>query len=60
MSYWDPGHHGLVVGPVELCLVLALTVWLWRQHTGWGMRLALIALALAQMSVGGVWALVFA
>lgn len=37
VSYWDPGHFGNVVAPVETLAVLGLSVWMWgRLATWWG------------------------
>ena len=29
VSYWDPAHHGNIIGLLEIVLVIALSVWLW-------------------------------
>lgn len=33
-SYWDPAHHGVAVGGVEVALCLGLGVILWRRFSG--------------------------
>jgi len=30
LSYWDPSHHGDIVGTLEIAFFFALLVWLWR------------------------------
>ena len=44
VSYWDPGHYGAIVGPLEGVLCLGLLVVLWRRFAG-GPAKALILLA---------------
>ncbi len=46
VSYWDPNHHGVAAGAVEVVLCIVLAVILWRRFEG---RLArtLIALCLS-------------
>ncbi|MGB0902277.1 cobalamin biosynthesis protein CobQ [Halocynthiibacter sp.] len=41
LSYWDVDHHGGVVALVEIALVIALMVILWRRHKGAGARVTL-------------------
>lgn len=60
VSYWDPAHHGTLVGAVEIAACLALTVLIWRRFRAlWVRALAggLLALECAPVLL---WALVFA
>ena len=60
VSYWDVRHHAGVIGPLEIALSLGLAVWLAMRFTGWKMRAGLAVLVAAELSVGGIWAFVFA
>lgn len=59
-SYWDGNHHGGLLAPLEIILSLGLVVFLWRRFWGRWMRALIATLMLAQLSVGGVWSVVFA
>jgi hypothetical protein len=43
-SYWDPRHHGQIVGPIEIAACVTLCVVLWRRFKS---RLARVLIALA-------------
>lgn len=59
ISYWDPSHHGNVVGAVELLFCIALTVLLIRRYQGWRARTGILALLGMEFAAGGVWVLFF-
>lgn len=57
LSYWNPAHHGQIVGPVEIAVCVGLTILLWRRFHGPGAR-ALIAVGLlAELAPGLIWPL---
>lgn len=58
-SYWDTNHHAGWIAPTEVVLVLGVAIWCWVRFPTLVTRLLLASLALAQLSVGGVWAYVF-
>ena len=44
VSYWDPARYGQIVAPIEVALVLVLTLLLlWRQRRMWERGLILVA-----------------
>ncbi len=59
VSYWDPGHHGNLVGALEITLCLALAALLWRRFKGpIGRALILGVMAMELLPVIG-WILFF-
>lgn len=60
ISYWDPQHHGQVVGILEVVVALVCCVVLWRRFTGRWMRVFVVGLALAEAVPGILFALIFA
>ncbi len=48
VSYWDPKYYGHIVGPVEVVLVIAATVYAWRKFPTWGIRGLVVGLAAMQ------------
>ena len=60
VSYWDPAHHGGIVGPIETAVSMLLCVVLLRRFRGAAARLAICALAAAQLLPSVIWALAFA
>ena len=60
ISYWDPAHGGAVVGALEVAMCAVLAVVVWRRFPSRWVRAVVVALMAAELSVGGVWALVFA
>jgi hypothetical protein len=59
-SYWDVRHGAGWIAPLETALVVALAAWCWRRHRRAALRAAIAVLVLAQLAVGGLWAVVFA
>ena len=55
VSYWDPAHHGGVLGAIEIALSIALALWLWRRLAGRGARAALTVLVAAELSPALLW-----
>ncbi len=58
-SYWDRRHHGEIVGPVEICVCLALSVLLWRRFRGRVSRVLIVAAMLSEALPGMMFALMF-
>jgi len=48
VSYWDPGHFGGIVGPVEGLLCLGLLVILWRRFEGMFAKVVILAAGLLE------------
>ncbi|MEM9786988.1 MAG: cobalamin biosynthesis protein CobQ [Pseudomonadota bacterium] len=48
VSYWDGDHYGNIVGPLEVLLSLICCGVLWRRFVGTGMRVLIVALAIAE------------
>lgn len=59
VSYWDPLHHGRLVGALEVVAALACCVVLWRRFTGIAMRALILALGLMEAVPGILFALMF-
>ena len=59
VSYWDPKYYGHIVGPIEVGLVIAVTIYAWRKFTSWVMRSAFTALAMLQVVPFIAFALMF-
>lgn len=59
VSYWDPAHHGGIVGVIELVVALGCCVLLWRRYVGRWMRGLVAALAVAQVFPMVMWAVMF-
>jgi len=38
VSYWDPKHFGHIVGPIEVGMVIAASIYIWRKFTGFAIR----------------------
>lgn len=49
VSYWDPNHHGRIVGAIEALTSAVLSVWLWRRFKTRLMRATIGALALIEV-----------
>lgn len=60
VSYWDPAHHGLIVGPIEVAVCLALSVVLWRRFPGWLPRALIVLAMVAEASPAVMFGLMFA
>ncbi|WP_328795073.1 cobalamin biosynthesis protein CobQ [Jannaschia marina] len=60
LSYWDSAHHGGVVGAAEILISVGLAAWLLTRFRHLGMRALVLGLVALELSVGGVWATVFA
>ncbi len=59
VSYWDPMHHGAVIGTLEIIGCLVLAVVLWRRFSGWRARAMIAALAALQSLPGIMWGIIF-
>ena len=57
VSYWDPAHHGRLVGLIEAAGGVALCGVLWRRHAARWARALLALLAVAYLAVPLFWAL---
>jgi len=60
VSYWDIGHYGGIVGPIEIGLSLAFCALLWRRYAGRWMRALIVGLCLLEAAPGIVFGLIFA
>jgi hypothetical protein len=60
VSYWDVRRGAGWVAPAETALALAAAAFAWWRLRRTWVRGVVLALVAAQLSVGGVWALVFA
>ncbi len=49
VSYWDPNHFGLIVGPLEVVIVLICCLVLWRRFTGRWMRSLVVVVGLMEV-----------
>ena len=52
VSYWDPNHHGQIVGSIELILVAAMVIILWRRFRFTAWMVLIFALGLLQVVPG--------
>ena len=59
VSYWDGDHYGNIVGPIEMVMVVAAAVYLWRRFTGMLMRVFVCALAAVQVAPVLIWLIFF-
>ncbi len=48
VSYWDPGHFGGIVGPLEGIFCVGLLVLLWRRFEGWVAKALILFAGLAE------------
>jgi len=48
VSYWDPNHFGMIVGPLEGLLCLGLLIVLWRRFSGLFARGVILAAGLLE------------
>lgn len=59
VSYWDPAHHGRIVGALEIVAALIACIFLWRRYLGAWMRAFIVVLALVQAVPGIMFAIMF-
>jgi len=59
VSYWDPAHHGRLVGWLEITLSLICCAVLWRRHHHLIMRAFIAMLGLAELVPGVMFTLMF-
>ncbi|SLN46813.1 cobalamin biosynthesis protein CobQ [Roseisalinus antarcticus] len=59
VSYWDPDHHGELVGTLEIAASLALCVLLWLRFRHPALRGGIALLGLAELAPLVLWAVVF-
>ena len=55
VSYWDPAHHGRIVGVLEAAGGVGLCIVLWRRHGARWVRALLALLGLAYLAVPLFW-----
>lgn len=55
VSYWDPRHHGGVVGRLEIGLTLALAAWVWIRYRARTARAIVVALAVLEAAPLVMW-----
>ncbi|TFL16468.1 cobalamin biosynthesis protein CobQ [Jannaschia formosa] len=59
LSYWDRAHHAGWVAPIETALALVAAAWSWVRFPSAWIRVTVLLLAAAQLSVGGLWRYLF-
>lgn len=59
VSYWDPDHHGRVVGSLEIMLALMCCVFLWRRFVTRATRILIAILAITEALPAIMWAIMF-
>ena len=57
VSYWDPGHFGAILTPIEILGSWGVSVFLWQRFKHWPMRSLIGLLAVLQMPVAVGWAM---
>lgn len=60
LSYWDPAHHGRIVGLVEIAMVWAACVYGWRKFTGPWMRGFIALMAVTETAPVVLFSIMFA
>ncbi len=60
ISYWDPRHHGGVVGAFEILLCIGLSVLLWRRFKDLWPRIGIAVLLIAEAAPSIIFGLMFA
>ena len=58
VSYWDPRHHGGIVGPLEAAGTLALAALVWRRHRAPAARAIVAALAVLEAAPFVMWGMI--
>lgn len=56
ISYWDPSHHGTLVGGVEIAICAALTIYVWRSFPELWVRLTILGLCIMEIAPMLMWA----
>jgi hypothetical protein len=51
ISYWDPGHYGLYVMPLEIALAVGMMIVLWRRFPSLWVRVVMAALTTLYIAV---------
>lgn len=59
VSYWDPNHHGQIVGALEIGAALIACVVLWRRFRALPMRALIVLLGILEAAPAILWAFVF-
>ena len=59
VSYWDRGHHGAIVGPLEMAACVVLLFVLFRRFTSLRSRGVIFAAAAVQLAPVFIWVFVF-
>ena len=59
VSYWDPKHFGHIVGPIEVGMVIAASIYIWRKFTGFAIRGLTAVLAILQTAPFVIFSLMF-
>lgn len=50
VSYWDPAHHGNIVGFLEIGICAALCIVLFRRYSGWPARIGIVSLGILEIA----------
>jgi len=59
VSYWDPDHHGRILGSIEVAAVVGCCGVLWRRYPYWGMRALVGLLGTMTFAPFIIWTLMF-
>jgi hypothetical protein len=60
VSYWDPAHHGRIVGFIEIAMVWGVCVYGWRKFHGRLMRGFILAMAVMETAPLIMFSVMFA
>ncbi|MDE0114879.1 MAG: cobalamin biosynthesis protein CobQ [Albidovulum sp.] len=59
LSYWDPGHYGNIIGPIEAAACFFLSIFLWTRFRSWISRGLIVAAASMEIVPAIYWGLAF-
>lgn len=59
VSYWDPKYYGHIVGPIEVVMVLAASVYAWRKFKTRVMRALIVLLAVVEAAPFVIFSIMF-
>jgi len=59
LSYWDKGHYGGVIGPIEMAISVVFCAFLFRRYQSLRSRALILAIAAFQLMPVFIWAFVF-
>lgn len=59
VSYWDPKYYGHIVGPIEVAMVLAASIYAWRKFKTRLMRALIVLLAIIEAAPLIIFSIMF-